>query len=95
MTETQWMTRVIKPIVFIACLIPFAILVWDTVTHHLGPNPVETLNHRTGIWALRFLLITLTITPLRRLTGKNILIRLRRMLGLYAFFYALPHLVGV
>ncbi|MEJ2572992.1 MAG: sulfoxide reductase heme-binding subunit YedZ [Gammaproteobacteria bacterium] len=91
MTETQCMTRIIKPVIFILCLVPFATLVWDAFTHHLGANPVETLNHRTGIWTLRFLLLTLTITPLRRLTGKNILIRLRRMLGLYAFFYAFMH----
>ncbi|MEJ2553005.1 MAG: sulfoxide reductase heme-binding subunit YedZ [Gammaproteobacteria bacterium] len=91
MTETQSMTRIIKPVIFILCLVPFATLVWDAFTHHLGANPVETLNHRTGIWTLRFLLLTLTITPLRRLTGKNILIRLRRMLGLYAFFYAFMH----
>jgi len=91
MTATQWMTRVIKPVIFILCMIPIAILVWDTITHHLGANPVEKLNHRTGIWTLRFLLLTLTITPLRRLTGWNTLIRLRRMLGLYAFFYAVMH----
>jgi len=91
MTATQWMTRVIKPAVFVLCLVPFAWLVWDALTHHLGANPVEKLNHRTGIWTLRFLLLTLTITPVRRLTGWNVLIRLRRMLGLYAFFYACMH----
>ena len=91
MTETQLMTRVIKPVVFILCLLPFLILVWDTITHHLGANPVETLNLRTGIWTLRLLLLTLTVTPLRRITGWNSLIRLRRMLGLYAFFYAFAH----
>ena len=91
MTETQWMTRVIKPVVFILCLVPFAWLVWASFTHHLGANPVEKLNHHTGIWTLRILLLTLAITPLRRLTGWNILIRLRRMLGLYVFFYACLH----
>jgi sulfoxide reductase heme-binding subunit YedZ len=73
------------------CLIPLAWLLWDSLNHHLGANPVETLNHRTGIWTLRLLLITLTVTPLRRLTGWNNLIRLRRMLGLYTFFYACLH----
>jgi len=91
MTPTQWMTRVIKPAVFVLCLVPLAILVWDGFTHHLGANPVEKLNHRTGIWTLRLLLITLAVTPLRRLTGWNLLIRLRRMLGLYTFFYACLH----
>ena len=91
MTASQWMTRVIKPTVFVLCLIPISLLAWDGFTHHLGANPVETLNHRTGIWTLRLLLITLTVTPLRRLTGWNIIIRLRRMLGLFAFFYAFLH----
>jgi methionine sulfoxide reductase heme-binding subunit len=91
MTETQLMTRIIKPVVFILCLLPFLLLAWDTITHHLGANPVETLNHRTGIWTLRLLLLTLTVTPLRRITGWNSLIRLRRMLGLYTFFYAFAH----
>ena len=91
MTPTQWMTRVIKPAVFVLCLVPLAILVWDGFTHHLGANPVEKLNHRTGIWTLRLLLITLCVTPFRRITGWNIVIRLRRMLGLYTFFYACLH----
>lgn len=91
MTPTQWMTRVIKPVVFVLCLVPVGGLVWDFITHHLGANPVETLNHRTGIWTLRMLLITLCVTPFRRITGWNIVIRLRRMLGLYTFFYACLH----
>jgi sulfoxide reductase heme-binding subunit YedZ len=91
MTETQWMTRVIKPALFVLCLVPVGLLAWDALTHHLGANPVEKLNHRTGIWTLRMLLITLSITPLRRLTGWNVLIRLRRMFGLYTFFYACLH----
>ena len=85
------MTRVIKPALFVLCLVPVAWLAWDAFTHHLGANPVEKLNHRTGIWTLRMLLITLAITPLRRLTGWNALIRLRRMFGLYTFFYACLH----
>lgn len=58
----------------------------------LGVNPIETLTHRTGQWALRLLLATLAVTPIRRITGWNPIIRLRRMLGLFAFFYALLHL---
>ena len=91
MTETQWMIRVIKPAVFLLCLLPAVLLLWDGLTHHLGANPVETLNHSTGIWTLRLLLVTLAVTPVRRLTGLNSLIRLRRMLGLYVFFYACLH----
>lgn len=91
MNATQWMTRVIKPAVFAACLLPLAWLCWDAYMRHLGANPVETISHRTGEWAFKLLLITLTVTPLRRLTGWNTVIRLRRMLGLYAFFYACLH----
>src|SRR3569833_4133591 len=59
--------------------------------HQLGANPVEKMSHRTGEWAFKLLLITLTVTPLRKLTGWNSVIRLRRMLGLYAIFYACLH----
>lgn len=85
------MTRVIKPAAFIACLLPLAWLCWDAYMHQLGANPVEKISHRTGEWAFKFLLITLTVTPLRKFTGLNAVIRLRRMLGLYAFFYACLH----
>lgn len=81
----------IKTAVFIAALVPLAVMVYDGFTGGLGSNPVEEITHRTGEWGLRFLLLTLTITPLRRLMGINTLVRLRRMLGLYAFFYASLH----
>ena len=81
----------IKPILFIVCLVPFVVLVIGAVNDTLGTNPVETMTHETGEWALRFLLVTLIITPLRRLTGNNWLIKLRRMFGLFAFFYACLH----
>ena len=84
-------TFVIKPSLFVVCLVPFIVLVIGAVNDTLGTNPVETMTHETGEWALRFLLITLMITPLRRLTGSNWLIRLRRMLGLFAIFYACLH----
>ncbi|RMF88987.1 MAG: sulfoxide reductase heme-binding subunit YedZ [Nitrospinota bacterium] len=77
--------------IFLLCLLPFVLLVWDTFTGNLGANPVETITRRTGIWGLRFLLITLSVTPLRRLSGWNRLIRFRRMFGLFAFFYASLH----
>jgi len=84
-------TYLIKPALFLMCLLPFGLLVWAALTDNLGTNPVETLTHETGEWALRFLLITLCITPLRRLTKFHWLIKFRRMLGLFAFFYAALH----
>lgn len=66
--------------------------VWRTGSDALGADPVAEIEHRTGLWALRLLLLTLAITPLRRLSGQAVLLRFRRMLGLYAFFYACLHL---
>ena len=82
----------IKLFVFVLALLPAAGLAGGLFTGGLGANPVEALTHSTGEWALRFLLLTLAVTPLRRLTGYGSLIRLRRMLGLFAFFYAVLHL---
>lgn len=82
-----------KTLLFILCLTPFLLLVYGAFTDSLGTNPVETLTHETGQWALRLLLVTLSITPLRRLTKKNSLIKYRRMLGLFAFFYAVLHFI--
>lgn len=81
-----------KPLVFGLCLLPLGLLIVDTLQGQLGPDPVARLEHATGIWALRILLATLAITPLRQLTGWNALVRYRRMLGLFAFFYATAHL---
>lgn len=81
----------IKPLLFSVCLAPFLALVIGVFYDSLGTNPVETLTHETGDWTLRFLLVTLAITPLRRLSGANWVIKLRRMFGLYAFFYACLH----
>lgn len=86
--------RVAKAVVFAAALIPFALLVRMVVTDQLGPNPIETLNRFTGDWTLRFLLITLAVTPLRQLTGHHYLVRFRRMLGLFAFFYVCLHFLS-
>ncbi len=94
MTQIQWIRWVVKPILFVLCLGPLAWLVWDGVTDNLGANPVETVRRYTGYWTLRFVLITLAVTPLRRLTGWHIVIRVRRMLGLFAFFYACLHFVS-
>jgi sulfoxide reductase heme-binding subunit YedZ len=84
-----------KPIVFVTCLLPVLLVVGDAlgITGGLGANPVEAILDRFGNWALRFIMITLAVTPLRRMTGWNWLSRFRRMLGLFTFFYALMHFV--
>ena len=81
----------IKPAVFLFCLLPLFWMVWDIIQGQLSPDPIKDITHRTGEWALRFLFITLAVTPLKRLSGQIWLMRLRRMLGLYVFFYALLH----
>jgi sulfoxide reductase heme-binding subunit YedZ len=81
----------LKPIVFAAALIPFVHLVWRGVDGDLTADPLVEITNETGIWTLRFLVITLAITPVRRVTGWNPVIRFRRMLGLFAFFYAMLH----
>jgi len=81
-----------KPLVFVLALVPLGLLAWRSWQGALGADPVAQLEHATGIWALRLLLATLCITPLRNLTGWNKLVRYRRMLGLFAFFYASLHL---
>jgi sulfoxide reductase heme-binding subunit YedZ len=81
----------LKISVFLLALIPLTKLAITAYFNNLGANPIEKITHITGYWTLTFLLITLTITPLRRLTGWLWLVRLRRMLGLFAFFYACLH----
>ena len=92
MTANQTIRWVLKPGVFLAALIPFAALVWAGFTETLGADPLAEITNETGVWTLRFLCITLALTPLRRLTGWNAAIRFRRMLGLFAFFYGTLHL---
>lgn len=86
--------RLTKPLLFLFCLVPF-IMLWlrafEWLDLSLGPNPVEALLHDLGRWGLKFLLLTLAITPLRRWTGWNWLVRFRRMLGLFVFFYISLH----
>ena len=81
----------LKPFVFLVCLIPFGQLLYNAYQGDLGANPIETITHFTGSWALILLLASLSVTPLRRLTGWSDLIKFRRMLGLFAFFYVLLH----
>ena len=80
-----------KVALFFVCLIPLARLIWLAYTDGLGANPIEFITRSTGTWTLVLLLVTLSITPLRRLTGYNALIKVRRMLGLFAFFYVCLH----
>jgi len=85
------MLRYLKPIIFIICLIPLGQLGYGYYSDDLTVNPIEYITRFTGSWALFILLASLSVTPLRRLTGRNELIKLRRMLGLFAFFYAALH----
>lgn len=88
---TRKQLQLIKAVVFVAALLPFARLVLYIILDRLGANPVEFITRSTGDWTLYFLIFTLAITPLRRLGNWVWLTRLRRMLGLYAFFYACLH----
>ena len=87
------MLRYLKPVIFLTCLAPLAWLVWRALHDGLGANPIEAITHSTGDCTLTFLLITLAITPLRKLTRQYWLINFRRMLGLFAFFYGTLHLM--
>lgn len=86
----EWM---LKPGVFALCLVPAGLMVFDGFTGGLGVNPIEAITHRTGDWTLRLLLVTLAMTPLRRLLDWRWPLRVRRMLGLFTFFYACLHLM--
>jgi sulfoxide reductase heme-binding subunit YedZ len=85
-----------KPVVFALCLLPGVLVVTDTfeITGSLGANPIEEIQDRLGNWGLRFIMIALAVTPMRRLSGWNWLPRFRRMLGLFAFFYVLLHFLA-
>jgi sulfoxide reductase heme-binding subunit YedZ len=93
MSSVRLVRIVLKPAVFAAALVPFVLLAYGGVARSLGANPIEAITHGTGDWTLRFLLLTLAVTPLRVLTGWNGLVRFRRMLGLFAFFYGCLHLL--
>jgi methionine sulfoxide reductase heme-binding subunit len=93
MSSARLIRVVLEPAVFAASLGPLGVLVFGVFTGSLGANPIEAITHGTGDWTLRFLLLTLAVTPLRTLTRWNPLVRFRRMLGLFAFFYASLHLL--
>ena len=86
-------TKILKAALFVTALVPASLLVAGVFTDDLGANPIEYITHETGWFALAFLVVSLTITPLRRVTGWHEIIRVRRMLGLFAFFYATLHLL--
>ncbi|MCB1727759.1 MAG: ferric reductase-like transmembrane domain-containing protein, partial [Gammaproteobacteria bacterium] len=91
LTHDRWLRFVAKPVLFSACLVPFALLLKGALDADLGANPLERVTDVTGQWGLRLLLLTLAVTPLRRLTGWSRLLRFRRMLGLFVFFYISLH----
>jgi sulfoxide reductase heme-binding subunit YedZ len=86
-------TRFSKALLFINSLVPLALLGWDAYQGRLGANPAEFATRTTGMLALIFIMLTLAVTPLRKLTGWNFLGKFRRMIGLYAFFYGFLHLM--
>ena len=88
------MPKWVKPVAFLLGLLPLVFLVVAAASNDLGPDPSERVMHITGEWALRFLILTLLMSPLRQWTGKSWPLKFRRMLGLYAFFYACIHLVS-
>ncbi len=85
------MAKFIKPLIFLVALVPFAVLLLRIALNELGPDPAQELAKETGEWTLRFLLVALALTPLQRLTGITQFTRQRRMLGLFALFYATVH----
>lgn len=91
MTRFPWEKRILKPVVFLLSLLPFSLLLWKAYTGDLSANPIKDITEETGIWTLRFLMITLSITPLRKITGWARFARFRRMVGLFAFFYGFLH----
>ena len=92
--HTALMHPAAKPVVFALCLLPFAWLLYSAITNQLGANPAEALIRATGDWTLRFICIVLLVTPLRTISSTPALARFRRMLGLFAYFYVVIHLLS-
>jgi sulfoxide reductase heme-binding subunit YedZ len=87
----DWVRNVLKPLAFILCLLPLALLGYDFFTDNLSANPISDFTNVTGVWTLRFLVLTLSITPLRKISKWSSLQRFRRMIGLFAFLYVCLH----
>lgn len=92
MDTTQRIRFIFKPIVFLACCAPFVLLGVDAARGALSANPIDDITDATGTWTLRFVMITLAVTPLRKITGWNRILQFRRMFGLFAFFSGTLHL---
>jgi sulfoxide reductase heme-binding subunit YedZ len=86
-------TRFTKVLIFLNALVPLVLLLWDVYRKRVGANPVEFMTRTTGMLTLIFLMISLAVTPVRKITGSNWVVKFRRMLGLYAFFYGALHLL--
>jgi sulfoxide reductase heme-binding subunit YedZ len=93
-SPTRWRWAAAKTAAWIAALAPLGLLVWRALTGGLGANPIEAVIHQTGWWTLALLTVTLAISPLRRLSGWNAIIRFRRLIGLFTFFYATLHMLS-
>ena len=91
MTKAQWEIRIAKVVLFLLALVPLGFLLYGAATGTLSANPIKDITEETGIWTLRFIVITLSITPLRKITGWSRLARFRRMMGLFAFFFGFLH----
>jgi len=94
MSNDPFMRRSAKPVIFVLCLLPLAWLLWRAASGGLSANPIEAINRYLGDWGLRFLLITLAVTPFGGISGWKGAVRVRRMLGLFAFTYVLLHLTS-
>src|SRR5208283_6017902 len=81
----------VKPVVFAVCLLPVSLLAWNGLNGGLSANPISDITNETGVWTLRFIVLTLAITPVRKITNWYWLIKFRRMIGLFAFFYGVLH----
>lgn len=92
--RSPWLHPLAKPLLFVACLVPFGLLVARTLAEQLGANPAESIIRNTGDWTLRLLCLTLAVTPLRTWFAQPAWARFRRMLGLFAFFYASLHFLA-
>src|SRR5215467_10167298 len=88
---SRWKWWIAKPAVFLACLTPISLLFYWAFTDQLSANPISDVTNETGIWTLRLVMVTLSITPVRRITGWQSVVRFRRMIGLFAFFYGALH----
>ena len=93
LSKSQLIKRIFKPTVFFLSLVPFLILCWNFFNDTLSANPLDDITDETGTWTLRFLLITLSITPLRKIFHWHNLINFRKMFGLFAFFYGTLHFI--